>query len=245
MGTAGWSVPRASADHFPTAGSHLQRYSARLRGVEINSSFYHEHQASTYRRWAATTPATFLFSAKLHRSITHEKRLRVTEAEVREVLRAVKELGEKLTMVLVQLPPSLVFDADVASAFFTALRRAWTGGVAVEPRHLSWATQEATNLLGRYRIGRVVADPEVCPVPEEAASASASAAAVSYFRLHGSPVMYSSEYGEEALERWAERLKGRGRGGEGQTVWCVFDNTQHGHATKNALALQHRLRDEG
>ena len=213
--------------------------------MEINSSFYQHHQPSTYSRWAACTPSSFLFSAKLHRSLTHEKRLKVTQAEVEDALRAMKELGSKLAVLLVQLPPSLAFDEEVASAFFAAVRRAWTGGLVVEPRHVSWGKEEAAAALQRHSVGRVVADPEVCPVLT--AGVLVGGSAVSYFRLHGSPVIYSSEYGEEALGRWGEKVLSR-RGAAGEqphAVWCVFDNTQHGHATKDALAMQRRLDDVG
>ena len=45
--------------------------------------------------------------------------------------------------LLVQLPPSLEFDAAAAQGFFTALRRRWPGGIATEPRHASWFGGEA------------------------------------------------------------------------------------------------------
>jgi uncharacterized protein YecE (DUF72 family) len=37
VGTAGWSIPRASAFRIDAPGTHLQRYSRQLRCAEINS----------------------------------------------------------------------------------------------------------------------------------------------------------------------------------------------------------------
>ncbi|HTH09063.1 MAG TPA: DUF72 domain-containing protein, partial [Acidovorax sp.] len=51
IGTAGWSLPRASQDRFGAASpsdSHLMRYARHLPAAEINSSFYRPHQRSTY-----------------------------------------------------------------------------------------------------------------------------------------------------------------------------------------------------
>ena len=75
IGCAGWSLPRETQQHFPLAGTHLERYAARFPAVEINSSFHRPHRPATYARWAASVPITFRFSVKLPRSITHDGRL--------------------------------------------------------------------------------------------------------------------------------------------------------------------------
>jgi uncharacterized protein YecE (DUF72 family) len=61
IGCAGWSLPRDSWPQFPEAGTHLQRYAARFRAAEINSSFYRPHQPATYERWAGSVPPDFRF----------------------------------------------------------------------------------------------------------------------------------------------------------------------------------------
>jgi len=60
-----------------------------------------------------------------------------------------------------------------------------------------------------------------------------------YYRLHGSPRMYYSDYEPERLEAVAERLRRPTAGGAER--WCIFDNTTLGAATGNALALARRL----
>jgi uncharacterized protein YecE (DUF72 family) len=71
IGTAGWSIPRAAAFRFDSAGTHLQRYSRRLDCAEINSSFYRLHAATTYAKWGDSTPPGFRFAVKIPRTITH------------------------------------------------------------------------------------------------------------------------------------------------------------------------------
>jgi uncharacterized protein YecE (DUF72 family) len=47
VATAGWSIPRSVAAHFPGEGTQLRRYARVLRGVEINTSFYRNHSRET------------------------------------------------------------------------------------------------------------------------------------------------------------------------------------------------------
>src|SRR3979490_1990961 len=75
VGTAGWSIPRASAFRFQAPGTHLERYSQSLRCAEINSSFYRPHAAATYAKWRDSTPPDFRFAVKLPRTMTHELKL--------------------------------------------------------------------------------------------------------------------------------------------------------------------------
>ena len=204
-----------------------------LTGVEINSSFYNHHQPSTYRKWAATTPPTFRFAVKLHRDFTHTHRLNLaTTTELRTVIAGVRELGEKLAVLLVQLPPSLAFDRAVVEAFFGRLRSVWDGVVVVEPRHVSWASDEATEVLTSASVGRVIADPDRCP------ACVVSTCPVVYYRLHGSPVMYKSEYSDAALDQWVVRMEVQRSAGK--QVWCMFDNTALGAATENAVSLMRK-----
>ena len=37
IGTAGWTIPRTSAEHFPTEGAGLERYATVLPAAEINT----------------------------------------------------------------------------------------------------------------------------------------------------------------------------------------------------------------
>ena len=235
VGTAGWSLPSEHRESFPVDGTHLERYAARLPAAEINSSFYRPHRPSTYERWAASVPRGFRFSAKLPRSITHERRLVEAGAPLEEFLAQAGALGSRLGCLLVQLPPSLRFDEAVVAPFLEALRARYAGGVALEPRHRSWFEPGAESLLGAHEVARVAADPPVVP----AAGEPAGHPDLVYVRLHGSPRMYYSPYDDAYLDTLASRLQVAAA--RARVVWCIFDNTAHGHATANALALLERL----
>lgn len=226
IGTAGWSIPATSRAHFPADGHALQRYATLMNAVEINSSFYRPHAASTYARWASLVARGFRFSVKLPRTITQFARLVDTEDLLDGFFEQVAGLGAKLGRCVVQLPPSLVFDAVVADRFFAALReRADRTGLACEPRHASWGTAEADALLRAHRVARIAADP-----PRFEADARPGGSRPAYWRLHGSPRMYRDAYDAGTLRQLDTRLR---RGD-----WVIFDNTAEGHAIATALELR-------
>jgi uncharacterized protein YecE (DUF72 family) len=231
VATAGWSIPRDCAARFPRTDTHLRRYAAILRGVEINTSFYRDHSRATYTRWARQTPRRFQFSVKLPRQITHDQRLRAARRPLTQFLEGVCALGRRLGPLLVQLPPSLPFERRVARSFLTLLRTLHDGHVVCEPRHASWFEAEADMLLRQHRVGRVAADPAVVP----GAANPGGWPGIVYVRLHGSPRMYWSVYDAGQLTRWASMLKAVPRG---TPAWCVFDNTAAGGALANALQIE-------
>ncbi len=118
VGCAGWSLPKEQSDRFPSEGSHLARYAVRFPAVEINSSFYKPHRPDTYSRWAESVPADFRFSVKVPKVISHERRLVDANDVLDRFLGEATELGDRLGPLLVQLPPSLSFSADIAGRFF-------------------------------------------------------------------------------------------------------------------------------
>ncbi len=236
VGTAGWSLPRQWASAFPSEGSHLSRFAACLSAAEINSSFYRQHRRATYARWAVSVPAGFLFAVKVPRAITHDQRLVAVDVLLDVFLEEARGLGNRFGPLLVQLPPSLAFDAGIAEEFFASVRVRVPGDVVVEPRHESWFTARSTAVLCAHRVTRAAVDPARWP---EAARPGGDRELV-YYRLHGSPRMYYSDYEEAYLRALATSLAEHRL--RGSRCWCVFDNTTLGAAAGNALALDRLLR---
>ncbi|MEO6152663.1 MAG: DUF72 domain-containing protein [Croceibacterium sp.] len=230
VGTAGWSLPREIAEGFPAGRSALGRYAARFSGVEVNSSFHRPHRAVTWQGWGASVPAGFRFSAKLPKTITHQLRLVDCGAELDRFMSEVGGLGDKLAVLLVQLPPKLEFEAGGAAAFFADLAARTTTAIACEPRHPSWFARPAEALLAGLRVARVAADPARC----EGSGEPGGWRGLSYWRLHGSPVMYRSSYADR-VAHYARELAGEAAAGH--DTWCMFDNTASSAAAGDALAL--------
>lgn len=233
IGTAGWSFPRDL--DFPVEGSGLARYATRFDAVEINSSFYRPHQRKTYQRWAASTPPGFRFAVKVPRAITHERRLIAVDDPLARFLDETEGLGDKRGPLLIQLPPSLRFEAEQAEAFLKTWRAHGDAPAVLEPRHASWFAPEAERLLARARVARVAADPAVVPAAAEPGGWSG----LIYRRWHGAPTIYESAYTPAALEDAAARLRHEMTTAD---TWWIFDNTKFGAATRDGLALIERLR---
>ena len=229
IGTAGWSIPAAVASEFPAEGTHLERYSRVFNAVEINSSFYRPHRRTTYERWADSVPEGFRFAVKVPRSITHDARLQSADALLERFLAEVDGLGPKLGPLLVQLPPSLPFEAGRADRFLRDLRTRVGGPIACEPRHPSWLAPDVETLLEDLQIGRVAAEPS----PVSGAGEPGGWNGLTYARLHGSPRIYYSTYDDASIQANLARLAERRRAGS--KCWCIFDNTAAFAATPNAL----------
>ena len=235
VGTAGWAMPRLHRHRFPAATPNLARYATRLNAVEINTTFYRPHAASTLGRWAGSVPPGFRFSLKVPKAITHEARLVRTRSLVDAFVAELRPMGAKAACLLVQLPPKLELNKRVARGFFAHLRDRFPGQVAVEPRHESWFTGEADALLQREGIARVAADPPRAPDGGDPGGWRGFA----YYRLHGSPRAYFSCYDDAFLDSVAGKLRAHRRARV--SAWCIFDNTGSGSACPNAVDLAERL----
>jgi len=241
IGLAGWSeavgrhrssLPPAArfADDVPA----LSRYAAAFDFVEVNSSFYRQVRPATYANWAAETPDNFRFAVKMHRLITHYTRLK-NAALLEPFFESVAGLGEKLAAVLVQLPPTLVFDPAIAAQFFAALRSRHPGAVVCEPRHASWLEKGAQKTLAAHSIGPVLTE---IPAAGHDPLVNAAPKAPLYVRLHGTPRKYYSSYSTEDLQHLADFLDGH----KERQSYVVFDNTAGPAGVRNALELGNLVR---
>ncbi|MFD0323799.1 DUF72 domain-containing protein [Lysobacter gummosus] len=229
IGCAGWSIPSEHRHLFGPGESVLARYATVFDAVEINSSFYRPHQPKTYRRWAETVPDDFRFSVKMPKAISHEARLRGAGPALDRFMEEVSCLQRKLSVLLLQLPPSLAFDASTVATFLRMLRSRWSGGVVCEPRHASWFAPPVRALFDRHDISRAGVDP--APDPR----ARTPHGAVHYWRWHGSPRIYYSDYSPADLSRLSADIDAADRTAQ---RWAIFDNTASGHAIANAIELK-------
>ena len=228
IGTAGWSLPKALRVSHAASKSVLEQYAELFDAVEINSSFYRPHRRATYERWCGSVPESFRFAVKLSRVITHEFGLVRSQSETVAFMESARGLEHKLAVLLVQLPPSRIFDRSIAGAFFKMLRQETAAHIVCEARNPSWFTSEATAVLETNRVTRVAADP-VPPGCEFVAPAHPDFA---YFRLHGAPRIYYSAYSIDRLQGVAAAA------GAAAETWCIFDNTAAGAAWPDATTLQ-------
>jgi uncharacterized protein YecE (DUF72 family) len=231
VGTSGWQYKHWKGRFYPMdlpTSQWLEYYTHYFDTVEVNNSFYRQPERKTFEKWRTAVPDNFVYSVKMNRFITHLKRLNVDRQSIERSYGTMAGLGPKLAVVLVQLPPRMKFDADRVERFFkmVAPRRRRH---AVEPRDASWFTDDALAFMRRRNIALVVGETPHWPTHR------AVTADLIYLRFHGPGRRYASNYDDEALRAWAERIKGWRA--EGRDVYAYFNNDELGYAPKNALRL--------
>jgi uncharacterized protein YecE (DUF72 family) len=282
IGISGWRYPPWRGIFYPKGlaqARELEFASRALSTIEINGSFYALQRPESYAAWYQGTPPGFVFSIKGNRYLTHILRLREVEKPLANILASgVFNLREKLGPMLWQFPPSFQFDAEQVEQFLallphdteTALRLArrrdarMTGRSrlaidenrplrhAMEIRHPSFIDDSFVALLRKYRVALVVADTAgKWPYREDVTSD------FMYLRLHGDKELYASGYSEQALDRWAERIRAWSSGTEpadaqrisqvpparlrSRDIYCYFDNDIKVRAPFDARRLIDKL----
>jgi hypothetical protein len=169
-----------------------RKRSGALRGTIYRGgdqfTFHRSHKPHTFARWAEAVPEGFRFAVKMPKRISHELRLLGTGDPLRRFWEEVRDLDPKLGPLLLQLPPSLVYDPVIVEPFFELLRASTNHHpIVCEPRHPTWFDVEADGLLEAYAIARAAADPARVP----AAGRPGGDVRFAYYRLHGAPRMSS------------------------------------------------------
>ena len=256
IGACAWSFDDWRGSFYPPdlpESEWLEFYAHYFPAVEVDSTFYSAPSENAVLRWVEMTPASFRFSCKLPREITHVCRLRDCSAELTSFLRAIEPLGPKLQVILVQLPPSFEpkDGRQPLRKFLTQLPRDFR--FAVEFRHAGWHRPQIIGLLEKCRVCWVWAD--MSPLNERNLAPFEflpRTADFLYLRLLGD---YATKYDrdglfvhrydkllwkrEAALESWS--LKVERHLAEVRNVWAFVSNHYEGFAPETAQRLAQRL----
>lgn len=199
VGTSGWAYrewkPLFYPDGLPQDG-FLAHYASVLSACEINATFYRLQSQATVERWAAATPEGFRFAVKAHRRLTHAATLPPGEggAEFLErFLESLTGLGDRLGVVLLQLPPTRRRDDGALDALLGCLPRGLP--VALEFRHESWDSPAIEDRVAAHGGTVCVSDREGIPI------ARLPAGPLAYVRLRG------EHYSPEARSAWRATLE--------------------------------------
>jgi uncharacterized protein YecE (DUF72 family) len=282
IGISGWRYAPWRGQFYPAGlaeKDELAYAAAHFPTIELNGSFYSLQRPEYYERWFEQVPAGFVFAVKGSRYITHMLRLRgVATALANFFASGVLKLEHKLGPLLWQLPPTFKYDEARLTEFFALLPRTTKEAVklgrrhdkrvagrsylqarddreirhALEVRHSSFVTPDFIELLRKQRVALVVADTAGrWPFLEDVTSDFV------YVRLHGDVKLYESGYTDEALDRWATRVRAW-RDGEAapqakltarpprrarRDVYVYFDNDAKVHAPYDAMSLAAKVEE--
>ncbi|MGE5526306.1 MAG: DUF72 domain-containing protein [Rhodospirillaceae bacterium] len=282
IGISGWRYEPWRGVFYPPdlpQRRELEYASRALPTIEINGSFYSLQRPEFYAEWYDATPEGFIFSVKGGRYITHILRLRnILRPMANFFASGILNLRDKLGPFLWQFPSNFHWDEERFTAFFEMLPRNTEQALslarrrdarmhgrcrlaidacrplrhAVEIRHDSFRNERFVALLRRHGIALVVADTAgKWPYVEDVT------ADFMYLRLHGEEELYASGYTEQALDRWAARIRAWSNGGQpedpllislkkprrraSRDVYCYFDNDIKVRAPFDAQRLMEKL----
>jgi uncharacterized protein YecE (DUF72 family) len=233
IGTSGWSYQHWHGVLYPPEAAPRERlayYTRMFPTVEINSTFYRWSQPATFSGWRRQLPDKFRLTVKAPRGLTHVRRLYAPEDWLARMTPGLTMLGDRLGVLLIQLPPGFGYDYLRLSYFLAQLPTQWQ--VAIEFRHPSWHCEEIYALLERYGVAYCVMSGARLPCVLRAT------ASFVYVRLHGPDPdhLYSGLYSAADLQWWADRL--REWASQGRDVFAYFNNDGDGNAVRNATCLR-------
>jgi uncharacterized protein YecE (DUF72 family) len=222
IGTSGYNYPEWRGSFYPEkfpTGKMLAFYAERFNTVEVNYTFYRIPTVPLLEGWARGTPDGFTFTLKAPRRITHDSKLRHVESLTQAFCKTAAALGEKLGVLLFQLPPTLKRDDAVFESFLETIPEGTRA--AFEFRHLSWLDDAVFDRLRRRNLALCIADSEKLSTPVT------STANYSYFRLR------DEGYQPADIERWAETIRERAPG----DVHVYFKHEEQGKGPEFARML--------
>ncbi len=239
LGTSGWSYKEWEGLFYLKGEKRkLRAYSRVFNTAEVDSTFYRNPSKGTVMGWERYSPSDFVFTAKLPKQITHDKRLGL-KSDVKSDLEAFLEimrplqLGGKLACLLIQLPPKYDFNLENLEEFFELLDPLFS--YAVEFRNLSWIRDETWDLLKKHKVAYVNVDEPLLP-PEVHLTAD-----IAYFRWHGrgENPWFDYKYSNKELDGWIPKVEEAAR--KAKRVLGYFNNHFHGYAPENCMYLIEKL----
>jgi uncharacterized protein YecE (DUF72 family) len=236
FGTSGWSYKEWVGPFYSSTKKMFSHYAQFFSTAEINSTFYKYPSRATIYGLDRNSSGNFVFSAKLPRLITHEKRL-IPDRMVKNDLLMFLELLEplmargKLGCILIQLPPSFAYESDLENlkAFFEMLPEEYE--FAAEFRNLSWMRNETWSLLKKHNVAYCIVDEPLLP-PEIHVTAD-----FAYFRWHGkgSKIWYDYHYSADELHEWVPKIEKTQE--KVNKIYGYFNNHFHGYAVENCVEI--------
>lgn len=236
VGCSGFHYKEWKEEFYPKElppSQWFEFYAQHFNTLELNVTFYRFPQLKSLQNWYAKSPENFVFSAKVPRTVTHYKRFVETQELITKFYQTLKEgLAEKLGAVLFQLPPQFSFTDERLELLLSQLDESFTN--VIEFRHESWWRKEVMDVLQQKNISfSGVSFPKIAH--DEAVITSP----VAYYRFHGVPQLFYSEYNEAFLKKIVKQIAGDP---QVKKAFLYFNNTASVAALHNAKFVQQQLK---
>lgn len=232
IGCSGFSYKEWREEFYPKGlapSKWFNYYTEHFDTLELNVTFYRFPTLNSLQGWYNKAKEGFSFSAKVPRSITHFKKFEETERMINDFYSLLREgLKEKLACVLFQLPPTLVYSKEKLEKIISQIDPSFTN--VIEFRHESWWRKDVQALLKKQNIS-------FCGVsfPKIAFDDAVANAPVCYYRFHGVPKLFYSEYDAVFIEKIFSQLA---QNKKVKSAYIYFNNTASLAALHNAKYFQ-------
>ena len=248
IGTSGYSYADWNGIFYPEGldkNRQLQYYSTHFNTVEINFTYYTIPQPRILDSMAARVPAGFIFSVKVHKSMTHTRDCsREDYCSYVEALKPLVEAG-MLGPLLMQFPWGFKF--SVANMDYLKVLRDYLGelDLCVEFRHVSWLRDEVFDFLKKEKLGFCNVDQPGLKTLLPATDINTSH--TGYIRFHGrnyanwwkpgqAYMRYDYMYRQEELMEWLPRIEKVSS--STKKTFIYFNNHYKAQAVRSAQLLQ-------
>lgn len=230
IGCSGYHYPEWKRFFYPEEipqRKWFEYYCTHFNTLELNATYYKFPRHGSMRRWYERSPSGFMFAVKAPRHITHFKKFRDAQQMLNDFNGTAREaLAEKLGCVLFQFPPNFVYEEErlfrITEMLDTSVKN------VLEFRHDSWWNESVYETLRRENV--IFCGMSHPQLPDDVIITSDTL----YYRFHGVPHLYNSQYELPKLEQVAQAMSGAGN----RQAYVYFNNTADGHAITNAKQLQ-------
>ncbi len=206
----------------------FEYYCEHFNTLELNTTFYRFPQVRFLQNWYNSSPDDFLFSVKVPRLITHYKQFNDTQRMLNDFYGSCREgLSNKLGCILFQLPAQLQYSEEKLEAILAQVNNSFVN--VIEFRHPSWWKKK---VYARLRKSNIIFCSHSYPNLADEVIVNSSTV---YYRFHGLPVLYYSQYKRRFVENVVSCIQ---HSGKVNRAFLYFNNTATIAALRNAAYAQ-------
>lgn len=217
------------------ASKWFEFYCRHFNTLELNVTFYRFPQLNMLESWYRRSPEDFSFAVKVPRTVTHIKQFNDAHAELNDFYSLLQfGLKEKLGCVLFQLPPKYHYSEENLEKILNHIYPTFRN--VVEFRHESWWRDDVKEKLWLHHV--TFCGVSYPGLPDEVIVNDTLA----YYRFHGVPKLYYSQYEESFLEKVVKEIS---ESEKVSKVYLFFNNTATNAALSNARFVQSLTTGEG
>lgn len=212
-------------------------YSERFNTVEMDSTWYRMPPENGVQNWVKQAPEGFKYTFKMHRDVSHMRRLKGDEA-IASLKFFIKRLKPALDAgqvgcVYIQLPPNLRKTDDRLVDFLAALPATAEESETLVPwamewRHESWDNDEVAELMASHGVAFVATDND------ETKGVMRDTGKLVYARMR------REAYTDEQIAEWATWFQ-KGLD-SGKDVYVMFKHEDEGSPWLDAWRLIKRMK---